>query len=303
MTPVSSPRPIELIDAPSARAREERHTARADSFDAEHRQRRRTGQRHPVFDFLFDYYSIRPSHLHRWHPGVGARLVGQDHPRQLDWPFYRRFPDGSVGVDVAEFRRRRGKVIAQAATMLHATATNPARFDCFGLHEWAMVYRGVPRHDLPLRLGANATNAVVEDHQLRCTHFDAFRFFTPAARPLNACELSRSSQAACDQSGCLHATMDLVKWALKLTPAVPGELVLDAFGLAWDARILDMEASPYDCSSLGLGVVPIETAEGKATYVHRQRELSARGNDIRQLLLEIVFSCEDAKLLVNSQTS
>lgn len=103
MTPVSSPRPIELIDAPSARAREERHTARADSFDAEHRQRRRTGQRHPVFDFLFDYYSIRPSHLHRWHPGVGARLVGQDHPRQLDWPFYRRFPDGSVGVDVAEF--------------------------------------------------------------------------------------------------------------------------------------------------------------------------------------------------------
>ena len=142
------------------------------------------------------------------------------------------------------------------------------RDSCFGMHEWAMVYRTErPRHDLPLRLGAAGTDAVVESHQLKCSHFDAYRFFAPAARPLNLTVLEREDQIAQDQPGCVHVTMDLYKWAAKLGPVVPGELLLDAFELAARARQLDMEASPYDCRSLGFDVVAVETNEGKAEYV------------------------------------
>ncbi len=46
----------------------------------------------------------------------------------------------------------------EAEKAMAKTAANPAQFDCFGLHEWAMVYKtDSPRHDLPLRLGAAGT--------------------------------------------------------------------------------------------------------------------------------------------------
>jgi hypothetical protein len=45
--------------------------------------------------------------------------------------------------------------------------------------------------------------------------------------------------------------MDLYKWAYKLVPLVPAELVADCFALARDVRVLDMRASPYDLAALG----------------------------------------------------
>ena len=50
---------------------------------------RRVGRqrKHPVYDFLFEYYSYRPSYLMRWSPGVGVRLEGAaewDQPAFLD---------------------------------------------------------------------------------------------------------------------------------------------------------------------------------------------------------------------------
>src|SRR3954453_3125849 len=47
---------------------------------------RRAGrqQKHPVYDFLFEYYSLRPSYLLRWSPGVAVRLEGAT-PDDLDW--------------------------------------------------------------------------------------------------------------------------------------------------------------------------------------------------------------------------
>ena len=65
--------------------------------------------------------------------------------------------------------------------------------------------------------------------------------------------------------------MDLYKHAFRLTPLVPSELVADCFELAWDIRELDMRASPYDFSDLGLEPVRIETPEGKQEYVRAQR--------------------------------
>jgi len=62
---------------------------------------------------------------------------------------------------------------------------------------------------VPLRLGVAATDSVVDSMPLRCSHFDAFRFFTPEARPRNAVQLTRAAQVATEQPGCINAAMDL----------------------------------------------------------------------------------------------
>ena len=86
-----------------------------------------------------------------------------------------------------------------------------------------MVYRQDKfdlRHEyLQLRLGAERTDEVVEENRIRCSHFDAFRFYTPDAVPLNSMAPSRENQRTMEQPGCLHANMDLYKWAYKLAPA------------------------------------------------------------------------------------
>jgi hypothetical protein len=151
-----------------------------------------------------------------------------------------------------------------------------------------MVYRATDhRHPVPLRLGAAGTDAVVEAHPLRCSHFDAYRFFTSAAAPRNRLRPTRATQAALEQPGCLHAGMDLHKWALKLGPAVPGDLALDCFALARDLRELDMRASPYDLSGYGYRPVAVETPEGKAEYVTAQRRFAERGATLRRRLSEV----------------
>ncbi|MEZ2189232.1 3-methyladenine DNA glycosylase [Corynebacterium sp. CCM 9204] len=263
------------------------HAERAHDFTADHLRRRSRGEKHPVWDFLFDYYPVTPAQLARWHPGAGVRLTG-DCPHS-EWRDYETTVDGSTGVDITGLWDRRSRSFHYIRELLSSTEENTAHFDCLGLHEWAMVYRTeTPRHDLPLRLGQSGTNSVVEKHQIRCTHYDAFRFFTKPARPLNITPLSREGQLRKEQHGCVHATMDLYKWASKLVPLVPGDLFLDCFALARAARVLDMEASPYDVRGLGFGVVPIETTEGKRTYINRQRDLSRRAAPLRRRLINLI---------------
>jgi len=264
------------------------HEQRVDELTATHRQRRRRGKVHPVEDFLFTYYSLRPALLRRWHPGVGVSL--EDAEEHGGWPLYRTH-DGAATLDLELFVEKRGTTTRFIRSLLAATADRPPGLGCFGLHEWAMVYRaGDVRHeDWPLRLGSTGTDAVVERHTVRCSHYDAFRFFTDDARPRNTLQPSREQQVAMEQPGCLHAGMDLYKWAYKLSPAVSSALVLDCFELARDVRVLDMEASPYDLSELGYRPVCIETPEGKAEYVRRQKEFAVRGQDLRARL---IASCD-----------
>ena len=122
-------------------------------------------------------------------------------------------------------------------------------------------------------------------HPLRCTHFDAFRFFTPDAVPRNRQTLTLEDRPRNEQPGCLHAGMDVYKWATKLGPLVPGHLLLDAFELARDIRLLDMQAAPYDLSDFGVVPVPIETPAGKAEYVRRQRAFAERADALRRAIL------------------
>lgn len=264
------------------------HQARASRFTEPHLARRTRGERHPVWDFLFEYYPVRASALSRWHPGLGIMLVDAHASPHATLPFYTTHPDGTVSFSRDQFLEKRRSDMERIRALLHAVEHRPSHFDCFGLHEWAMVYRDAPRHDLPLRLEATGTNAVVEAHQIKCTHFDAYRFFTPAAKPLNLTVLERGDQVERDQAGCVHVAMDLYKWAAKMGPVVPGDLLLDAFELAVQARRLDMEASPYDCTGLGLRVVAVETPTGKAEYVSRQRALSVNAAPIRARLIALL---------------
>ncbi|MEO7129771.1 MAG: 3-methyladenine DNA glycosylase [Dermatophilaceae bacterium] len=264
------------------------HESRADALTAPHRRRAQGGGSHPVEDFLFTYYRWKPRHLRRWHPGAGAGLAAGSNAPQRDWRFYR-VDDDVASIDVEDFLSARGETVAAVRDVLAATAGRPGRFGCFGLHEWAMVYR-LPQEDVrhaswPLRLGQEGTDAVVESHQIVCSHFDAYRFFTPEAAPRNLLAPTRATSTAYEQPGCLHAGMDLYKWAMKLTPALPGELVLDCFELARDIRVLDMRAAPYDLRPLGYEPVPIETPEGKAVYAAGQRDFAARGQSLRERMV------------------
>ncbi|CAN0529789.1 unnamed protein product, partial [Scytosiphon promiscuus] len=65
-----------------------------------------------------------------------------------------------------------------------------------------------------------------------------FFFHVFAARPLNNVVLERSSQKSNEQPGCVHANMDLFKWALRLWPLLPSEKMADALELAVSCRML-----------------------------------------------------------------
>ena len=211
---------IQVLDEPGWRARAAAHRARVECWTGPHRARRRRHESHPVLDFLFTYYSLRPRELERWRPGPGIALRGGAAFGSVPG----HVADGDVvRLDPAALPDRVLTTAAFVRSLLTATAARPPRLNCFGLHEWAMVYRSdAPRHrGVPLRLGAAGTDEVLESLPVHCTHHDAFRFFTDAARPRNALVPTRADQVAHEQPGCLHATMDLYKWAYKLDPATP----------------------------------------------------------------------------------
>jgi hypothetical protein len=275
----------QVLDEATWRPRAEAHAARVDAFVAPHLARRREGRKHPVHDFLFTYYSQRPAQLRRWHPGYGVALA--DAPEYAGLKGYR---DGTVA---DEYVAAQSPLIESIRRLLRATAGRPAQLGCFGLHEWAMVHRAEEtRHDWPLRLGRAGTDRVVESHRISCSHFDAFRFFTPTARPLNTLAPGSDDRTAYEQPGCLHGNMDLYKHAFRLTPMICSDLVADCFELARDIRVLDMRASPYDLSGLTLDAsgeewtpVRIETADGKQEYARQQRAFAERSRVMRQRLI------------------
>ncbi|WP_392390635.1 3-methyladenine DNA glycosylase [Nocardioides sp. L-11A] len=285
-----------VLDGEEWRRRVADHATRIDRYVAPHLARREAHVKHPVFDFLFTYYSYRPAQLRRWHPGFSVGL--DDAEEYADLKGY-----GVVGAGVSpgslsptrlgvtpEYVRSQQPLVAALHRLLTATAARAPHFGCFGLHEWAMVYRladDETRHaDWPLRLGPAGTDEVVEGHRIACSHFDAYRFFTPPARPLNTLSPGRDDRPAFEQPGCLHAGMDLYKHAFRLAPMVDSDLVADCFELAWDIRVMDMRAAPYDLRDLGFEPVPIETADGKAAYVEAQRGFAERGAPLRARLVE-----------------
>lgn len=283
---------MQVLDIPTWRARAQEHEARLAPFLDAHLERRHAKVKHPVHDFLFVYYAYRPAQLRRWHPGFGVGLT--EASSYGDLKGYAWDPATGVATVPREYVASRRVLLETLARLLRATAGRTANFGCFGLHEWAMVHgldEDETRHNSwPLRLGSAATDAVVESHRIACSHFDAYRFFTPSARPFNTLNPTSDDRPDFEQPGCLHAGMDLYKHAYRLSPMISSDLVADCFELARDIRILDMRAAPYDLTGLWLdgeefAPVRIETPEGKREYADLQRGFAERSQPLRARLL------------------
>jgi hypothetical protein len=268
-------------------AAREAYLARVRPWAEERLMRMSCRQKHPVYDFLFEYYSFRPAHLLRWTPGFGFILEGATRT-DADWSDLIAC-DRGLSLPASAFPHHRVSYLEWAVAYLTATLDREPSFTCLGLHEWAMVYRdpNVRHPYVPFRLTRAETDAFVESQSLHCSHFDAFRFFTPMAVPRNRWELSRATSTERDQSGCLHVNMDLYRFAYKIAPFCPSALVADAFDLARQAREVDMRASPYDLGSYGFSPVKIETPDGRAEYAELQRALNQSGQPIRSKLLGV----------------
>jgi hypothetical protein len=250
-------------------------------------EKRSRHEKDPVLDFLFEYYKFRPSHLMRWSPGLTSALEFSDFD---SLPQHSEF---SMNKNIAYlnpdfFPKKRIRSVKWMLGLLKKSRSQKPLFGCFGMHEWAMVYRAEEiRHEqVPLRLPMDEINKFVESRPLVCTHFDAFRFFTEDAQPMNKNHLSRETFQDTEQPGCIHTNMDLYKWAYKLTPWISGNLLRDAFLNAVNARKIDMQASPYDARKFGLEPIKIETNEGRKKYIHLQTDIYERSIPIRVQLID-----------------
>lgn len=241
----------------------------------------------PLTDFLFEYYSYSPSRLMRWSPGINVRLIpGTGKLPDID---ELSCTDGTCVLDPDKFPHHRLPGIRWTTELLKTTLARRPAFGCMGMHEWAMVYKAknIRHKECPLRVSHDELVSFVESRPLVCTHFDAFRFFTPDARPKNRWALDRDTMLNHEQAGCLHTNMDLYKWAFKLDPWVPGELVRRSFLLALEARTIDMKASPYDLQSMGVEPIRIETEKGRREYVQEQQKVYRASLPVRRELVRI----------------
>ena len=248
--------------------------------------RRSLGQAHPVDDFLFEYYPVSPNKLMTWHPGLGIALDANEEDLELFPKSIYEHVEGCIRIRDPWIGSRVERMTA-TYEFLKITGQRPAHTGCFGLHEWAMVLgpEEVRHSSWKLRISQDEIRATIDEVGLKCTHFDAFRFFTPVARPLNPLQLTRADQSENDQPGCLHANMDLYKYAQKFAPVVGSTLVRDTFALAREIRTVDMQVAPYDLADLGVEPIRVETPEGRTEFAKHQLDFSKRAIALRQQLV------------------
>lgn len=289
--PTVLPSSAVVLSTADWQARAAAHLARVQVYTGPRRERRARGASHPVHDFLFQYYHYSAAKLEAWHPDPHEAMADSAEARErFTAPVYR-VGDGTLHRAPAGMSAGTRAMMAEVLALLRAIHDRPAHFGCYGLHEWAMVYGG---HEIrhagvaPLRLPQPEIDAFVESRPVACSHFDAFRFFAPAAKPLNRLPLAWDTRADAEQPGCIHANMDLYRWAYTCMPWVGSDLLADCFALAMALRVLDMQAGPYDLRGFGVEPLCIETAAGRDEYQRRQRALSAQAHRLRGRLVAAI---------------
>lgn len=289
--PSSQRREMLVLSTEVWQTRAAAHFERVRPWTESFRQRRSRREVHPVYDFLFTYYSYSGGRLEKWHPASHEALVESTEARaRFKAPLYQAV-NGVIARNMNALDAADRTRLEDALHVMSSTRDRAANFGCYGMHEWAMIYRG---HDIrhaeiaPLRLAQSEVDAFVESRPIACSHLDAFRFFTPAAQPLNRIALSWSTRHDAEQPGCIHANMDLYRWAYASMPWIGSELLLESFELAIEFRVLDMQAGPYDLRALGFEPVCVETPEGRDEYQRRQRELAQRASTLRTRLIDAV---------------
>jgi hypothetical protein len=270
----------------------------------------------PISNFMCDYYRVKPRRLLEWSPGPwvglhspfhesaqGLLLRGNSRHGVARNLMFAGEPD--VGMfDPTCIPSHTLDAFHIDRSILIRTEERSPIFSCFGLHEWAILYHppnaveAPVRHqerdnpDLKLRVAQDVINGVVEGRipvgkdtmPLRCTHFDAIRFFHPDARPHNTVvpEPNRSTQALNEQPGCVHAHMDLLFYALRLGPFIPSDLFRQCLQCAMDSRAVDVRATPYAVPD----PICVETVAGRKEYAKAQEELFERAKPVRRKLIE-----------------
>ncbi len=286
------PKSSSFIPQSTWRAREQTHREELAPITTSYRQRKARGTLHPVHDFLFSYYSYTAGKLEQWHPSLSETLQVDpssqpSEPRHFRQKHYHR-QENQLTLNPSHLQPKEIERFRFARRLLEKTAHRPANFGCYGLHEWAMVYQSDnPRHRerAPLRLSMEKITDFVNGQTLACSHFDAVRFFTPAAQPRNRLQPTLLTREDHEQPGCIHANMDLYKWTFKAMPWLGSDLLRATFFLALELRELDMRASPYDLSSYGYEPIAIETPAGRAEYVHHQQHLAHKAETLRFQIL------------------
>ena len=293
---------MELVKEQEWHKRRAFYVSSIQPFTRSYRERKGKGLSHPIYDFLFSYYTFSSTKLEKWHPGYGVVLEIKDETRAkelLENPLYQHRETGSSTIQITlsaeKLKDRERKQLSWIHSLCKSINQRTPRFACYGLHEWAMVYKSPEvRHPYPLRLCTDEIESFIDSSTIVCSHFDAFRFFTPQAAPLNILQPNADTRLAHEQGGCLHANMDLYKWAFKLLPWVSSELVRESFLLATKTREIDMRASPYDFSMLGFEPIKVETASGQAQYKDAQKEIALEASIIRdKLILQIETIWQD----------
>jgi hypothetical protein len=271
--------------------RAKQHQALVSPYAEAYLERRKQGLSHPVHDFLFTYYNCSPSKLKRWVPSMDESLI-MPLEIQKDYPWFNdcwfSLEDNILSLNKAQFHKNIFSLASFIAELCGNILQRPPRFGCFGLHEWAMVYKlseeEVRHKNHSLRMSSEQLAGFVESQTLRCTHYDAYRFFTPTARPLNLLTPKIETRLQLEQGGCVHANMDLYKWSFKLWPWIGSDFLAKTFLLAVRSRELDMRASPYDLSKEGYPPICIETEEGRLEYQKEQKDLAESAIPLRKEL-------------------
>ena len=271
--------------------RAKKHITLVSPFTDAFLQRRRQGQTHPVHDFLFTYYTFSPQKLKQWVPSINEKLIMTPETHE-EFPWLRAperiEEDGLLSLN-NEFLKQNVLGIAEfVAELCQNIANRPLRLRCYGLHEWAMVYKSpietIRHKGYKLRLSPEELARFVESQSICCSHYDAYRFFTDESRPMNLLKPTLSTRLQMEQGGCLHANMDLYKWSTKLWPWIGSDFIGQVFMLALEGRELDMRASPYDLREDGYEPICIETEEGRQQYQQEQFRYSERAAILRDQL-------------------
>jgi hypothetical protein len=280
---------MHILSLEEWRARKKRHEEIlgpiADSFV----KRRDVLKKHPVYDFLFTYYALSPTKLKQWIPSFeeALSLEGErDLPAYFDAAVFC-VQEGCLALSLDRLSNATRELVYFVQNLCSNILEKPLRFGCFGLHEWAMVYRtdALRHNQYSLRLPPDCLAEFIESQKLLCTHYDAYRFFTPLAKPLNGFSPTLEDRLDNEQGGCLHANMDLYKWAGKLWPWIGSDFLCKTFLLAYEGRELDMRASPYDLQEAGFAPICIETEEGRKEYQKLQQQYAEKAKLLRMELL------------------
>ena len=102
---------------------------------------------HPIFNFLFQYFHFNTRRLLSYSPGLGYDLSHEVDDYCLNVPELMQYtckqPDGKVLLSPASTRLepKKKQAMITTLTLLRNCYVKPPNFGCFGLHEWAMLYR------------------------------------------------------------------------------------------------------------------------------------------------------------------